>query len=167
MLIRHGNVTLYSHLWYKCHRIQGIFHFLPDVAKPTKPLMDRVWQHHWWIKSYQVTRSSKAYRLWNHINVTSWTSILIVSPTVQLWQPQYNLLGQLHQTGSAFFFHPASSSSQEWMNSTHQHPGWTLCGGSFYLPKKGFMSGDQSKPCVMWSEFACSQHGAAGWILRC
>lgn len=21
------------------------------------------------------------------------------------------------------------------------------------------MSGDQSKPCVMWSEFACSQHG--------
>lgn len=31
--------------------------------------------------------------------------------------------------------------------------------GSFYLPKKGFMSGDQSKPCVMWSEFACSQHG--------
>ena len=28
------------------------------------------------------------------------------------------------------------------------------------------MSGDQSKPCVMWSEFACSQHGAADWMLQ-
>eukprot|EP00490_Sorites_sp_Unknown_P029761 CAMPEP_0114668954 /NCGR_PEP_ID=MMETSP0191-20121206/37212_1 /TAXON_ID=126664 /ORGANISM="Sorites sp." /LENGTH=123 /DNA_ID=CAMNT_0001923389 /DNA_START=117 /DNA_END=488 /DNA_ORIENTATION=- len=31
--------------------------------------------------------------------------------------------------------------------------------GSFYVPSDGFMSGDHSKPCVMWSEFACSQHG--------
>lgn len=32
--------------------------------------------------------------------------------------------------------------------------------GSFYMPKEAFMSGDHSKPCVMYSEFACSQHGA-------
>jgi len=31
--------------------------------------------------------------------------------------------------------------------------------GSFYMPKEAFMSGDHSKPCVMYSEFACSQHG--------
>jgi hypothetical protein len=56
---------------------------------------------------------------------------------------------------------------------TSPNTGWTppwnpgfVCGGSFYLPKKGFMSGDQSKPCVMWSEFACSQHGAADWMLQ-
>lgn len=66
-------------------------------------------------------------------------------------------------TGSAWM----TPSSQHPPTLDEHHPGTlVVCGGSFYLPKKGFMSGDQSKPCVMWSEFACSQHGAADWMLQ-